>query len=81
MRIDVAQRRAHHASTNILLAYSGDKELYPSGPEIMSQTVDWPGDTGGFRASADILRPLFEERLSELSFETKEEAYLVRIES
>ncbi|CAE6474623.1 unnamed protein product [Rhizoctonia solani] len=72
----VAQRRIHHASTNILLAYSGDKEIYPSVSEIMSQTVAWPGDTGGFRVSVDILRPLCRERLSELSFEAKEEAYL-----
>ncbi|CAE6481716.1 unnamed protein product [Rhizoctonia solani] len=48
--------------------------------------VGWPVsknqcDTGGFRASADILRPLFGERLSELSFEMKEEAYLDWIHS
>ncbi|KAG8711243.1 hypothetical protein FRC11_003332 [Ceratobasidium sp. 423] len=72
----VAQRRAHHASTNIMLACSGDKDIYPSGSAIMSQTIAWPGDTGGFRASVDILRPLFEERLSEVSFEMKEEVYL-----
>ncbi|GAB1527117.1 hypothetical protein RhiTH_010292 [Rhizoctonia solani] len=72
----VAQRRVHHASTNILLAFSGDKELHYSGSEIVSQTVSWPNDTVGFRASVDILRPLFEERLSEISFEAKEEAYL-----
>ncbi|KAJ1300108.1 hypothetical protein OPQ81_002589 [Rhizoctonia solani] len=71
----VAQRRAHHASTNLLLGYSGDKDLYSSGSGIMSQTVEWPGDTGGFRASVDILRPLFEEKLSEVSFELKEEVY------
>jgi hypothetical protein len=64
---------------DILLAFSGDKGMYPSGAEIMSQTVDWPGNMGGFRASIDILRPLFKERLSELSFEAKEEAYLVSI--
>ncbi|KAF8668497.1 hypothetical protein RHS04_08982 [Rhizoctonia solani] len=72
----VTQRRVHHASTNILLAFSGDKELHYSGSEIVSQTVSWPNDTVGFRASVDILRPLFEERLSEISFEAKEEAYL-----
>ncbi|QRW18561.1 hypothetical protein RhiXN_03485 [Rhizoctonia solani] len=72
----VTQRRVHHTSTNILLAFSGDKELYYSGSEIVSQTVAWPNDTVGFRASVDILRPLFEERLSEISFEAKEEAYL-----
>ncbi|ELU39565.1 hypothetical protein AG1IA_06400 [Rhizoctonia solani AG-1 IA] len=75
-KADVAQRRVHHASTNILLAFSGDKELHCSGSEIVSQTVSWPNDTVGFRASVDILRPLFEERLSEISFEAKEEAYL-----
>ncbi|KAG8756723.1 hypothetical protein FRC11_005060 [Ceratobasidium sp. 423] len=74
----VAQRRAHHAATNIMLAYSGDKDVYPSGSAIMSQTIAWPGDTGGFRASVDILRPLFEERLSEVSFEMKEEVYLTQ---
>ncbi|KDN40311.1 hypothetical protein RSAG8_08221, partial [Rhizoctonia solani AG-8 WAC10335] len=77
----VAQRRIHHASTNLLLAYSGDKDLYPSGPVIMSQTEAWPGDSGGFRASVDILRPLFEERLSEVPFEIKEEFYLDWIHS
>ncbi|CAE6476071.1 unnamed protein product [Rhizoctonia solani] len=77
----VAQRRAHHASTNLLLAYSGDQDLYPSGSAIMSQTETWPGDSGGFRASVDILRPLFEEALSEVPFEMKEEAYLDWIHS
>ncbi|KAH7325394.1 hypothetical protein B0J17DRAFT_723150 [Rhizoctonia solani] len=71
----VAQRRVHQASTSILLAYSGDKDLYTSGSAITSLTEAWPGDTGGFRASVDILRPLFKEKLSELSFEMKEEAY------
>ncbi|KAH7325349.1 hypothetical protein B0J17DRAFT_231009 [Rhizoctonia solani] len=66
----------HHSSTNLLVACSGDKDLYASGSTIISQTVVWPGDTGGFRASVDILRPLFEEKLSELSFEMKEEAYI-----
>ncbi|CAE7233833.1 unnamed protein product [Rhizoctonia solani] len=77
----VKQRRVHHASTNILLAYSGDKDLYPSGSAIMSQTEAWPGDSGGFRASVEILRPLFEESLSEVPFEMKEEAYLDWIHS
>ncbi|EUC62826.1 antioxidant, AhpC/TSA family protein [Rhizoctonia solani AG-3 Rhs1AP] len=47
----------------------------------MSQTETWPGDSGGFRASVDILRPLFEEALSEVPFEMKEEAYLDWIHS
>ncbi|CUA71107.1 Lysosomal-trafficking regulator [Rhizoctonia solani] len=77
----VAQRRAHHASNNLLLAFSGDKDLYLAGSAIMSQTETWPGDSPGFRASVDILRPLFEERLSEVPFEVKEEVYLDWIHS
>ncbi|CAE6410100.1 unnamed protein product [Rhizoctonia solani] len=72
----VAQRRTHQAPTNILLAYSGDKDLYLSGSALISLTEAWPGDTRGFKTSTDILRPLFKEKLSELSFQTKEEAYL-----
>ncbi|CAE6449647.1 unnamed protein product [Rhizoctonia solani] len=72
----VAQRRVHRVSSDIILAYSGDEEIYLSGPAIICQTIAWLGYTEGFRASTDILRPLFEEILSELSLESKEEAYM-----
>ncbi|KDN40310.1 hypothetical protein RSAG8_08220, partial [Rhizoctonia solani AG-8 WAC10335] len=71
-----AQRGIHRAQNNILVAYSGDQSLYPSGDTIVELTETWPKDGAPFRASVSILRPLYEVMLSEISFEMKSEVYL-----
>ncbi|KAG8730514.1 hypothetical protein FRC11_006545 [Ceratobasidium sp. 423] len=71
-----AQRRIHQARNNILVAFHGDKSLYPSGDKIINMTQPWPNDGPSFRASVSILRPLYEAMLSEISLEMKSQAYM-----
>ncbi|KDN40309.1 hypothetical protein RSAG8_08219, partial [Rhizoctonia solani AG-8 WAC10335] len=70
-----AQRKIHRAHNNILVAYSGDQSLYPSGDNIINLTAVWPQDGASFRASVSILRPLYEVMLSEISLEMKSRVY------
>ncbi|KAG8756724.1 hypothetical protein FRC11_005061, partial [Ceratobasidium sp. 423] len=70
------QREAHKAHNNILVAYSRDQSLYPSGDSIINQTELWPKDGASFRASVAISRPLYEVMLSEISLEMKSLVYL-----
>ncbi|CAE6526262.1 unnamed protein product [Rhizoctonia solani] len=71
----ITQRKSHKAQNNILVAYTGDRSLYPSGNNIVEQTEPWPKDGASFRASISILRPLYEATLSELPFEMKKRVY------
>ncbi|KAL5634341.1 hypothetical protein ACGC1H_002419 [Rhizoctonia solani] len=69
------QRKNHRAHNNVLVAYSEDQSLYPSGASIISLTEPWPQDGASFRASVSILRPLYEVMLSEISHELKSRVY------
>ncbi|KAJ1300106.1 hypothetical protein OPQ81_002587 [Rhizoctonia solani] len=71
----ITQRRNHQAQNNIVVAYSGDQSLYPSGDRIIELTEHWPQDGTSFRASVSILRPLYEAVLSEISLEMKTRVY------
>ncbi|CUA67194.1 Target of rapamycin homolog [Rhizoctonia solani] len=70
-----AQRKNHRAQNNVLVAYSGDKSLYPSGDRIVKFAEPWPQDNTSFRASVSILRPLYEVVLSEISLDMKSRVY------
>ncbi|CAE6407980.1 unnamed protein product [Rhizoctonia solani] len=70
------QRKNHQAQNNIVVAYSGDQSLYPSGNSIVEQTEPWPNDGASFRASISILRSLYEFMLSEVSLDLKSKVYM-----
>ncbi|CCO36762.1 hypothetical protein BN14_10906 [Rhizoctonia solani AG-1 IB] len=69
------QRKNHQAQNNVLVAYSGDQSLYPSGDHIVDMTEPWPKDGASFRASVAILRPLYEVILTEISLDMKTRVY------
>ncbi|KAF8755198.1 hypothetical protein RHS01_05391 [Rhizoctonia solani] len=69
------QRKTHRAQNNVLVAYSGDRNLYPSGDRIIGMTAPWPKDNASFRASVSILRPLYEVMLTEISLDMKTRVY------
>ncbi|CAE7233837.1 unnamed protein product [Rhizoctonia solani] len=70
-----AQRNNHRAQNNVIVAYSGDQSLYPSGDSIVNLIEPWPKDGASFRASVSILRPLYEVMLSEIPHEMKSRVY------
>ncbi|KAH7325363.1 hypothetical protein B0J17DRAFT_682153 [Rhizoctonia solani] len=69
------QLKVHRARNNIIVAFSGDHLMYPSGNSIINLTEPWPEDGASFRASVSILRPLFEVVLSEIPLDVKSHVY------
>ncbi|CAE6474606.1 unnamed protein product [Rhizoctonia solani] len=69
------QRLIHQAQNSIMVACSGDEELYPAGASIMWQSRPWPGDVDSFRVSVALLRPIFDQKLASLPAEMKAKVY------
>ncbi|KAG9118475.1 hypothetical protein FRC07_007004 [Ceratobasidium sp. 392] len=65
----------HRAPINILVACSGDSDMYPCGANILLETVSWPTEENPFRAT-DGTQLSFDEKLLEIPVSKKEHIYL-----
>ncbi|KAF8716093.1 hypothetical protein RHS02_09952, partial [Rhizoctonia solani] len=66
--------KKHRAQNNVIVAYSGDLELYTLSPSLMDITQIWPG-RDSLDASIDKLRHVFDDSLAKISDELKEKVY------
>ncbi|KAG8729712.1 hypothetical protein FRC10_003500, partial [Ceratobasidium sp. 414] len=65
----------HRAQTNILVAFSEDSYLYPSGSNILAEATPWPTHEKSTQPT-NALRLLFDQKLSDISAEKKESIYV-----
>ncbi|KAJ1300102.1 hypothetical protein OPQ81_002584 [Rhizoctonia solani] len=65
----------HQAEKNVFIAYSGDKDIYPSSSSILMHTQPWPVDQQLFKQACETLRPLFNKTLEEVPAKTKAKVY------
>ncbi|ELU39572.1 hypothetical protein AG1IA_06398 [Rhizoctonia solani AG-1 IA] len=71
---DLSRFKKHRAQNNVIVAYSGDLELYTLSPSLMDITQIWPG-RDSLDASIDKLRHVFDDSLAKISDELKEKVY------
>jgi hypothetical protein len=76
LRLDEKKNDLHQAQVNIVVAFSEDDSIYPSGPIIVSETRVWPGASSVLKA-LDSFRPLFDSKMAEIPNSLKEKIYLV----
>jgi hypothetical protein len=60
----------------MVVAFSEDEALYPSGPKMVSETVVWPG-ANSVLSTLDSFRPLFDSKLAEIPNSSKGNIYVV----
>ncbi|CAE6415348.1 unnamed protein product [Rhizoctonia solani] len=77
----LSQVRGHQAKNNVIVAYSGDLEWYPSHAPLMDLTQDWPKYGASFIASVNALRHSFDSTLADIPDEVKEKVYADWIQS
>ncbi|KAG8714350.1 hypothetical protein FRC08_012052 [Ceratobasidium sp. 394] len=65
----------HRARTNILVAFSEDSNLYPCSSNILLETTPWPIHEKPIQPT-NALRRLFDQKLSDISAERKENVYM-----
>ncbi|CAE6511648.1 unnamed protein product [Rhizoctonia solani] len=68
------QITVHQAKRNVFVAYSEDKDIYPSSSSILMHTQPWP-QNAQITEACTALRPLFNKRLDEIPAKSKAHIY------
>ncbi|CAE6519637.1 unnamed protein product [Rhizoctonia solani] len=74
------QIKSHQAAHNVIIAFTGDLELYPSRTPLMAQTQTWP-KYPELTTSANDLRQTYELKLAAIPDDVKEKIYADWIQS
>ncbi|CUA71106.1 RNA1 polyprotein [Rhizoctonia solani] len=74
------QIKSHQAAHNVIIAFTGDLELYPSRTPLMAQTQTWP-KYAELTTSANDLRQTYELELAAIRDDVKEKIYADWIQS
>ncbi|KAF8723185.1 hypothetical protein RHS02_08670, partial [Rhizoctonia solani] len=65
----------HQAKNNVLVTYSGDRDVYLSSDGILMDSQPWSQYKILFETTCTTLRPLFNQTLDEISSSVKAKAY------
>lgn len=79
VRSDNTQIKTHQTRDNVLVAFSKDKDLYPSGSHITTQTISWPVDEKSLRALVLSTTTPLESALVNIPSAMKGRVYTVSI--
>ncbi|KAH7325358.1 hypothetical protein B0J17DRAFT_682129 [Rhizoctonia solani] len=71
----LSQIKKHQARNNVIVACSGDADLYSSRAPLMAQTQTWPKYGDLFTASVNALRQSYEQTLARIPDNVKEKVY------
>ncbi|CAE6407996.1 unnamed protein product [Rhizoctonia solani] len=71
----LSQIKKHQARNNVVIACSGDLDLYSSRAPLMARTQIWPKCGDPFTASVNALRQSFEQTLAKIPDHVKEKVY------
>ncbi|EUC62817.1 hypothetical protein RSOL_456440 [Rhizoctonia solani AG-3 Rhs1AP] len=65
----------HQAKNNVFVAYSQDKDIYPSSSSILTYTQPWPHGEFLIKEACIKLRPAFNKKLAEIPAKAKAKVY------
>ncbi|KDN40304.1 hypothetical protein RSAG8_08214, partial [Rhizoctonia solani AG-8 WAC10335] len=72
---DKQQITNHQAKNNVFVAYSEDKDIYPSSSGILTHAQPWPHGELILKEACTTLRPAFNKKLAEIPAKIKAKVY------